>query len=290
MANWRLGKSLEQLRKQVNAASPKRSKVSDGSIGDTSHQGRGSASDHNPNAQGVVCAIDITHDPDHNVDGGDLSLALIEDPRVKYIIFSSQIWKARTGKWEPYRGPNKHRQHVHVSVNPESIDDVKKWPWPPVPVKFEEHTLNALPVPQTPPIEVSAEDTATPAAAKPDNPTPQNITLQPTVADNTTSKKSLKATLWAAPALIGTWAMTNIERLFGWVTGIKMPTIDPQTQRIVLISVAVIISLFILRQIIGKVISEVGAIVITLRSMKYHADPVTNNVRIASPAPREETQ
>jgi len=148
-----------------------------------------------------------------------------------------------------------------------------------------------------PPVEVSAEevkgpeaDTSTPAPPKPDNPTPQNITLQPTVADNATGPKSLKATIWAAPALIGTWAMTNLERVFGWVTGIRMPTIDPQTQRIVLISVAVIISLFILRQIIGKIISEVGAIVITLRSMKYHADPTTNNVKIASPAPREETK
>lgn len=149
--------------------------------------------------------------------------------------------------------------------------------------------------PQTAPEPVSAEDAAQPpdtstlAAPKPDNPTPQNITLQPTVAGNATQKKSLWATIWAAPALIGTWALTNIERVFGWVTGIKMPTIDPQTQRIVLISVAVIIGLFILRQIIGKVISEVGAIVITLRSMQYHADPGTNNVKIASPAPTEDS-
>jgi len=167
----------------------------------------------------------------------------------------------------------------------------------PVAVKTTPSVIGAIGAPalgQIPPVGIPAEDapqdTATPAAAKPDNPTPQNITLQPTVADNATAKKSLWATVWAAPALIGTWALTNIERVFGWLTGIKMPTIDPQTQRIVLIGVAVIIALFIIRQIVGKVIAEVGAIVITLRSMKYHADPVTNNVKIASPAPAEEAK
>jgi len=123
--NWRLAESLKRLRVQINTAHPTRSKVSDGSIGDTKHAAR--VSDHNPNAAGVVTAIDITHDPAHLVDGRLLSRQLIADKRVKYVIFSGEIWKARTGKWEPYRGANAHNHHVHVSVQAESADNITDW-------------------------------------------------------------------------------------------------------------------------------------------------------------------
>lgn len=160
MANWRLAKSLEQLRKQVNAAAPNRSKASDGSVGDLSHQSR--PSDHNPNAQGVVTAIDITHDPGDGVDGNLLSRALIHDSRVKYVIFNAQIWKARTGMWEPYRGANAHRKHVHVSVKPESIDNTNPWPWPvPVAVKTAPQVIGAIAAPVPLVVQsVSPEDAA----------------------------------------------------------------------------------------------------------------------------------
>jgi hypothetical protein len=123
---WRLAQSLKQLRIQLNAAAPHRSKASDGSIGDSSHAGR--VSDHNPDSRGVVAAIDITHDPANGVDGTTLSRALIADPRVKYIIFNKQIWKARTGRWEPYTGINAHKVHVHISVKPEIYDNIEPWP------------------------------------------------------------------------------------------------------------------------------------------------------------------
>lgn len=123
--SWRLANSLIQLRSQINAVHPDRSKVSDGSIGDTAHAAR--ASDHNPNAAGVVTAIDITHDPAHLVDGHLLSRQLITDKRAKYVIFAGEIWKARTSKWEAYRGANAHNHHVHVSVKPENYDDATPW-------------------------------------------------------------------------------------------------------------------------------------------------------------------
>lgn len=123
--SWRLAQSLERLRAQLNTAYPNRSKVSDGSVGDLSHQQR--PSDHNPDSKGRVCAIDVTHDPAHGLDGKTLSRQSISDPRVKYVIFSGQIWKARTGKWEPYRGANAHNHHVHISVKPETADDLSPW-------------------------------------------------------------------------------------------------------------------------------------------------------------------
>jgi hypothetical protein len=122
---WRLAKSLIKLREQINQAAPHRSKISDGSIGDTAHSSR--VSDHNPDRNGVVAAIDVTHDPINGCDGHTLSRAVVADPRVKYAIFNSEIWKARTGKWERYTGPNAHKQHVHISVKPEIYDNVEPW-------------------------------------------------------------------------------------------------------------------------------------------------------------------
>lgn len=115
---WRLAKSLEVLRSEINAAAPKRSKASDGTIGDDAHQA--SASDHNPNQEGVVCAADFTHDPD---DGADMNvfaeiLKRRKHRAVKYVIWNRRIWsKARDGEgWRAYKGANPHTKHMHVSV------------------------------------------------------------------------------------------------------------------------------------------------------------------------------
>lgn len=124
---WRLARSLETLRDQINAAHPNRSKASDGSIGDAAHAAR--KSEHNPDANGVVRAIDITHDPSGGVDGAVLSRQLISDSRAYYVIFAGEIYKSRTGQWEPYRGPNRHDHHVHISVvgDAHGYDDTVPW-------------------------------------------------------------------------------------------------------------------------------------------------------------------
>lgn len=133
---WRLAKSLQMLRDQVNAQYPHRDKSSDGTIGDANHSSR--SSDHNPNAAGVVTACDITHDPNGGLDAGILAQVLIasRDPRIKYIIWNRQIisgeggpspWKARK-----YTGANPHTHHVHISVKAERplCDDAEPWAMP----------------------------------------------------------------------------------------------------------------------------------------------------------------
>lgn len=127
MSNWKLAKSLVKLRDQINAAYPKRSKKSDGSIGDQAHAAR--VSDHNPNAKGVVTAIDVTHDPANGVNGLALAEALKYDPRIKYLIFAGRIWKARTGLWEDYHGANSHHHHLHISVDAaaKNYDNAADW-------------------------------------------------------------------------------------------------------------------------------------------------------------------
>lgn len=133
--SWRLAKSLEVLRDQFNSTYPNRSKASDGTIGDTSHAA--SASDHNPNPQGVVCAMDITHDPSHGVDTYRIADNLITNrhPDLKYIISNSRIAGAWTNwNWTPYYGSNPHNHHMHVSVgvgndgqSRQPYDDTNKW-------------------------------------------------------------------------------------------------------------------------------------------------------------------
>jgi len=128
---WRLAKSLETLRRQINEAAPGRVKTSDGTIGDAAHASR--TSDHNA-VDGVVHAIDITHDPVHGVDCGAIAEALKSsgDPRLKYIIWNRRIWNpAESPAWSAYDGKNPHNKHIHVSV-PRArtlCDDPRPWAW-----------------------------------------------------------------------------------------------------------------------------------------------------------------
>lgn len=136
--SWRVSKALLTLRAEVEAAHPGRSKVSDGTVGDTSHSAR--VSDHNPDENGIVHAWDVTvwDGPDaDNLD--DVAQPLAEflrarrDPRVKYVIHRGQMFRSydKPGipawTWSPYTGPNGHFHHVHVSVYG---DDGAPWGYP----------------------------------------------------------------------------------------------------------------------------------------------------------------
>lgn len=121
--DWRVAKALLRLREQVNAKWPNRKKGSDGTIGDTSHQN--SNSDHNPWVdEGVVTALDITHDPKTGPNAGTLAetIRTSQDSRVKYIISngrianSSAIGNAAAWVWRKYNGSNPHTGHCHISV------------------------------------------------------------------------------------------------------------------------------------------------------------------------------
>lgn len=114
---WTLHPALVKLREQIDARYPARSKASDGAIGDQAHANR--KSDHNPDARGVVNAIDITHDPAHGFNAATFAEALrrSQDPRIKYVIFNSRIFSStvRPWEWRKYNGAP-HDHHVHVSV------------------------------------------------------------------------------------------------------------------------------------------------------------------------------
>jgi hypothetical protein len=122
--SWRVARSLEVLLAEVNAAAPRRSKASDGSIGDVAHQKAGT-SDHLPNPAGVVRARDFTNDPSGGLDSSDLAerirlLAIKGHPALgsgAYVISDGRIASATYGwAWRPYSGANPHDHHCHVSV------------------------------------------------------------------------------------------------------------------------------------------------------------------------------
>lgn len=129
----RIAKALATLREQVNMKWPNRSKENDGWIGDIAHSAR--KSDHNPNAAGVVQALDITHDLMHGPDAGNLAQSLLDsrDSRIKYIISNRRIASGERGPspwaWRKYTGSNAHEKHVHISVanDPGKYDDASAW-------------------------------------------------------------------------------------------------------------------------------------------------------------------
>lgn len=133
---WRPAKSLVVLRNEVNLTCPGRDTTSDGLIGDTAHAA--TASDHNPNSAGVVCAMDITHDPAHGADMGVLFNYLYvpehRHPALKYLIFDGRIVSARND-WAPRvytKDPHAHHMHVSVGTGPDGgstgdYDDTSPW-------------------------------------------------------------------------------------------------------------------------------------------------------------------
>jgi hypothetical protein len=124
----KLSRAAIQLREQFDDAFSDRDRTSDGWIGDTRHSAR--KSDHNPDAQGWVRAIDIDRDlsgkakPDLMPDLVDqirLACKKGSEKRVSYIIFNGSICSPiLRWKWRKYTGANKHTHHVHFSFTKEA--------------------------------------------------------------------------------------------------------------------------------------------------------------------------
>lgn len=131
MADWRGANSLITLKQQLDVAYPGWLYL--GMKGDDAHAKV--PSDHNPNAQGVVTAMDIG-------PGGGLDIHALADrivanphPDLKYVISDRRIAEWQNGfKWKPYNGSDPHDTHIHVSVgrgpdgqSKQPYDDTVKW-------------------------------------------------------------------------------------------------------------------------------------------------------------------
>ena len=130
--SWRAALCLLTLRGQVDALWPDRDRASDGIIGDAAHQGE--VSDHNPDTNGIVRALDLTHDPAHGCDIDRFSDALAagRDPRISYVIANRLIMSGPDGPspwvWRAYGGSDPHTNHIHISVVADALADSQA-PW-----------------------------------------------------------------------------------------------------------------------------------------------------------------
>jgi hypothetical protein len=125
-----LCKAGQQLREMFDDSYPQRSRKSDGWVGDARHKLR--PSDHTPDAQGIVRAIDITRnlsglsDQDLMPDVADQIRLCAKrgDKRIAYVIFDGRIASSRMGwRWRKYRGSNPHRKHCHISFTKKGDTD-----------------------------------------------------------------------------------------------------------------------------------------------------------------------
>jgi hypothetical protein len=127
----RLSKAAIQLREQFDDSYAGRDRSSDGWIGDTRHAAR--PSDHNPDAEGWVRAIDIDRDlsgkakPDLMPDLIDQVRLLCKsgiEKRISYIIFDGFIYSAKFRFIKrKYTGANKHTKHAHFSFKKTADND-----------------------------------------------------------------------------------------------------------------------------------------------------------------------
>ena len=141
--SYRLCVGGVRLRDQVNDKWPRRDKASDGWIGDRAHAAR--LSDHNPDAKGVVHAIDI----DENLGVGlwrngrqaqqladqlvlYASSGLPGADRVKYVVYENRLasgtYRAKWWQWRP--GNWGHTAHIHVSFTAAADKDKSAFPLP----------------------------------------------------------------------------------------------------------------------------------------------------------------
>lgn len=128
---WRLAPCLATLLAQVDAEWPTRDHASDGTIGDTAHKAEGAptfnnegygtgGSDHDPDVNGYVCALDIDSGPNIDVERLVAGLTTGPNSRLSYLIWNRRIFSSRSGTepfaWHAYNGADPHTNHVHVSV------------------------------------------------------------------------------------------------------------------------------------------------------------------------------
>lgn len=109
---------LVVLRSEFDAVNPHRDRSADGWIGDDAHRLR--KSDHNPDAHGIVHAIDV------DVNGVPMPhiVAFLvgrcrsgAEDRLQYVIFRRVIW-SRSWGWgaRRYTGLDPHTGHAHFSA------------------------------------------------------------------------------------------------------------------------------------------------------------------------------
>lgn len=118
-----LAPCLVMLRHQFDAVGPDRDKATDGWIADAAHS---STSDHQPDAGGMVHAIDVDASGPwvRGLTMRDMVREVVDDHRagrdnrLTYVIHDRLIAEASRGwTWRAYTGTNPHTAHAHFSCS-----------------------------------------------------------------------------------------------------------------------------------------------------------------------------
>lgn len=138
----KLARGAVTLRAQIDKRWPKRDRRSDGWIGDKAHQAR--VSDHNPDARGIVHALDIDADLLGPGKGRKAAQRLADQivayaasglpgaDRIKYVVFNDRVASGTyaTSRWV-WRGKGYgHFDHIHVSFTAAADTNAQKYPLP----------------------------------------------------------------------------------------------------------------------------------------------------------------
>ena len=130
----KLSHAARTLREMIDDAFPDRDRKSDGWIGDLRHSSR--VSQHNPDSNGWVRAIDIDKDlNDQKSAAFDLAdqirLAAKKDKRIWYVIFNHKIASQKSKfEWKPYDGINPHEHHIHISFTELGDNSIERFDIP----------------------------------------------------------------------------------------------------------------------------------------------------------------
>lgn len=140
-SGWKLAEALIVLEAEANLFAPRRSKASDGSIGDPSHMAR--TSHHNVDVAGYVTALDLTHDPAGGFDAIEVA-DLIADRiaagvETRVVGIGSFNWATGSERWFSQHGGTAwswqdqdlngatHRTHMHLEVSPAAYTSTAPW-------------------------------------------------------------------------------------------------------------------------------------------------------------------
>jgi hypothetical protein len=135
------------LRAQLDAAFPNRDKRSDGWIGDKAHQAKGKLSDHNPDSNGIVHAIDVDENFGTGTarDGANAEQFCKEllayaasgkqgANRIKNVVYENRVasgtYKDKLRFWRWRKGNYGHTGHVHISFTNAADTNGKPFPLP----------------------------------------------------------------------------------------------------------------------------------------------------------------
>lgn len=137
---WHLAPALVTFVHQIEAIRPG-THPADGTVAGKGHDAGNPNSDHTvwpKTGPGVVYAADVGETQPALIDEWWDRIRISRDSRCKYAIHDTRMFSSypvsgyAAFTWRPYRGPNPHKSHGHLSVHHDNAEDPRAWALLPV--------------------------------------------------------------------------------------------------------------------------------------------------------------